>query len=92
MSSNIILHGLLPTVSTPPPVFSFIGELGLGTKIVSTSTSSLLRSISNSLKAVVRLKTDFSHLSQITDEGPVGDELKPVMVYIHGGGYTGGDY
>jgi len=27
---------------------------------------------------------------QITDEGPVEDEQKPVMVYIHGGGYTQG--
>ena len=29
--------------------------------------------------------------SKITEEGPIGtDELKPVMVYIHGGGYNGG--
>ena len=41
----VIAIVILPTGSTPPPVSSFIGGLGLGTRIVSTLTSSLLRSI-----------------------------------------------
>ena len=65
LSPNIILHGLLPTGSTPPPVSSFIGGLGLGTRIVSTSTSSLLRSIQE-LLSDSKLISPIYHRSQTT--------------------------
>ena len=65
LSPNIILHGLLPTGSIPPPVSSFIGGLGLGTRIVSTSTSSLLRLIQE-LLSDSKLISPIYHRSQTT--------------------------
>ena len=65
LSPNIILHGLLPTGSIPPPVSSFIGGLGLATRIVSTSTSSLLRLIQE-LLSDSKLISPINHRSLTT--------------------------